>query len=298
LSKPIKFNQKSLIGVGFMLPAIIVVFFLVLYPIWMTIMLSFQKIKFFGIATTTGASFTLKNYVKLFESSDFWHSLMITCLYTLIAVAVAFAIGLFTALMLNQKFVGRRVARVIILLVWPVPAVAVSLMFIWMFDASFRVINYILRSMHLITDNIAWLSTPVAAFAAVTITTIWKSYPFFTLMLLAGLQAIPKELYEAANVDGANRLQQFKNITMPALRSVVTISLVLNGLWVFRNFDIIYVMTEGGPMRSTETLSVQLYQEAFKYFHISYGSAIGVVSLIICLFILVVAIPSLSKEFY
>jgi multiple sugar transport system permease protein len=297
LNKTRKIDQKSLIGIGFMLPAVIVVLLLVLYPIWMTIMLSFQKVKFFG-AVAANTSFTLKNYTKLFASGDFWHSLIITCLYTLIAVAVAFIIGLLTAMMLNQKFAGRRVARVIILLVWPVPAVAVSLMFIWMFDASFGIINYILRSLHLIVGNIAWLSTPTTAFAAVTVTTVWKSYPFFTLMLLAGLQAIPKELYEAADVDGANRFEQFKSITIPALRSVATISLVLNGLWVFRNFDVIYVMTEGGPMRSTETLSVQLYQEAFKYFHISYGSAIGVVSLIICLLIVVVAIPSLSKDFY
>ncbi len=292
-----KYDQKSLIGVGFMLPATLVVLFLVIYPIWKTILFSFQKIKFFGVATTSN-TFTLRNYVKLFESGEFWNSLLITCLYTLIAVAVAFAIGLFTAVMLNQTFIGRRAARVIILLVWPVPAVAVALMFIWMFDSSFGVVNYLLQSFHLIDTNIAWLSTPVPAFTAVTATTIWKSYPFFTLMLLAGLQSIPKELYEAADVDGASRFQQFTKITIPALRSVATISLVLNGLWVFRNFDIIYVMTEGGPMRSTETLSVQLYQEAFKYFHISYGSAIGVVSLVICLLMVAAAIPSLSKEFY
>ena len=286
-----------MISVGFMLPAVAVVVSLVIYPIMKTLVLSFQNVRFFGVPAQN-IHFTLENYYKLLYSPSFWHSLNVTAIYTLASVLIAFVIGLVTALLLNHKFKGNRIARIAFLLAWPIPGVVVSLMFVWMFDSSFGVINYILRSLNIISTNLMWLSSPKMALAAVISATVWKGYPFFTLMLYAGLQGIPKELYEAASADGATVIDKFKYITLPGLRTVITISIILNGLWAFREYDIIFVMTGGGPARSTETLPIKLYQEAFQYFHISYAAAIGVISLIICLIAIAVSAPLLRKEFY
>ncbi len=290
-------TRKKMISIGFILPASIIVVSLIIYPIIQTVILSFQNVRFWGVAANN-IHFTLENYYKLYYSSSFWSSLNITAIYTFVSVSIAFLIGLVTALLLHTKFKGNRIARIAFLLAWPIPSVAVSLMFIWMFDSSFGVINYILKSFNIITTNVLWLSSPTTALTAAICATVWKGYPFFTLMLYAGIQGIPEELYEAASVDGATAIDKFKYITIPGLRTVIAISILLSGLWVFRTFDIIFIMTGGGPARSTETLPIKLFQEAFQYFRISYASAIGVIGLAICIIVIAIVAPLLRKEFY
>ena len=290
-------KKKKMISFGFMLPVAIIVFSLVIYPIVQMFILSFQNVRFLG-ATAHNIHFTLENYYKLVHSPSFWSTLNITGIYVLATTLIAFVIGLATALLLNQKFKGNHIARIAFLLAWPIPGVVVSWIFIWMFDPSFGVINYILRSLRIISTNLAWLSSPNTALAATISATVWKAYPFFTLMLYAGLQGIPEELYEAASVDGATAIDKFKCITLPGLRSVITISVLLSALWVFRTFDIIFLMTGGGPFGSTEILPVKLYQEAFSYFHMSYAATMGVITFVICAIVIAASTPILKKEFY
>jgi multiple sugar transport system permease protein len=291
-------RRKRILAIAFLLPAIAILMLLVVYPLARTFQLSFQNLRFFGVVPPGAEAFSLRNYQRLLNSPNFWSSLRLSGIYTVVATGLSFGIGLGTALLLHQKFRGQQIARVLILIIWPIPSVTIAVVFTWLFDSAFGVVNYLLRSANLISQNIMWFTTKWPAVIATIAATVWKGYPFFTLMFLAGLQTIPIELYEAAQVDGASALQRFRHITFPALRTVAAIATILNGLWVFRSFDFIYVMTGGGPARATETLPITLYREAFNYFNLSYASAIGVVTFLLCAIVIVLSMPLLRDEFY
>lgn len=278
-------------------PAVLFSSLVIIYPLLSIIYLSFKNIKFFG-AVNIPSGFTLANYERILGAGSFWDALGRTAVYTTVAVAFAFAIGMSLALMLNMKIRFQRVFRVLVLLAWPIPGVVVSILFMWMFDANFGIVNSILQSVGIISGNVPWLVNSATAFPAVIIATIWKGYPFFALMLLAGLQSVPEELYESAKIDGAGSFQRFRHITIPALGQVIAISVLQNGLWVFRNYDLISTMTGGGPNRATETLPMLLYNEAFKFSRMGSAAAVGVMGLLVCTIVVVLFIPALKKQFY
>lgn len=293
-------NEKKnhRMALGFALPAALFSLILIIYPLLTTIKLSFQDIKFIGSKTGNSTGFTTENYEKLFTNTEFWDALFRSFFYTFTSLAMAFLMGLGLALLLNRKFRFQKLTRTLILLAWPIPGVIVALLFTWMFDGNYGIINEILKSLHIIDSNVKWLSGEATAMATVVLSTIWKSYPFFTLTLLAGLKGISSDFYEAAAIDGANAWQRFTKITLPALRSVIVTSLLLNGLWTFRNYDLISNITGGGPNQATETLPLLLYNQAFKYYNMGYASAIGIVSLLVCSIFVILAMPSLKKQFY
>jgi len=163
----------------------------------------------------------------------------------------------------------------------------------WM--VGYRLVD---RSLGLISTDISWYTNESTALIAVIVPTLWKGYPFFTLTLLAAMQSIPGNLYEAAEVDGASAWQRFTNITWPGIRGQATLALVLNGLWVFREFDIIYAATGGGPSKTTETLGIRAYNEAFGYFYMGRAAVIGVLMLAIALAAVLLARKQLRKEFF
>ena len=227
-----------------------------------------------------------------------WHSAWVSFAYTFGTIVPAFGIGLGTALLLNRVFPWRRWLRSLMLLPWAVPGVMVSIVFLWLFDASFGVVNYALRSLGLIAVDVAWYTNESTALIAVIVPTIWKAYPFFTLTLLAALQSIPDDLYEGAGVDGASARQRFANITWPGIRGPAVLALILNGLWAFREFDIIFAATGGGPAKATETLGIRAYNEAFGYFYMGRAAVIGVLMLAIAFVFVLVARRELRKEFF
>lgn len=281
-----------------LLPETLFVFVVILYPLYLTLKLSFFQVDLFDIAKPLTSSPTLRNYAEMFSDRAFWQSLKVSALYTFYATPLTFLVGFGLALLLQQPHRGRRIFRVLLAMPWAIPTAVGSMVFMVIFDSSFGVANYFLTRFHLAPGNIDWLGSPTTALATIVVTTIWKNCPFFMLMLLAGLQGIPVEFYEAARVDGAGRVRQFVSITLPALRSVITISLMLNALWVFREFDTIYVMTGGGPARMTESLAVSIYQEAFRFFHVGRASALGIVTFVVCLGIVLACHKPLRKEFY
>jgi multiple sugar transport system permease protein len=291
-------QKQNLLAYLFLTPATLTVLVIIIYPLYVALDLSFRKVRMFQLDMRHTTPISIANYSKMFHSPYFWNSLRVTLAYTVVGVAGALILGMITALLLNKDFRGRQVARLAILLPWAIPGVVATIIATWLFDSSYGVINYILQSLGIISSNVAWLTRARTAFAAVSATTIWKSYPFFTLMLLAGLQAIPKELNEAAVVDGANAYQRFAYITLPALRHVIVIATILNGLWIFKQFEIIYVMTGGGPARATETLAIQIYQEAFKFFNMGYASAIGIFTLLAAMVGVSAMLRLSAKEFY
>ncbi len=224
----------------------------------------------------------LDNYTRLVGDPAFWHALLITGVYTLCVLVGAYALGLVTALLLRPKFPGRGAARTVAILPWAVPQVVAVLVWVWMFDSNYGVVNYLLQLLGIGDGHVKWLEDQQLAFLAVVVVSVWVLYPVATTMLLAGLQGIGDELYEAARMDGASRWQQFRYVTLPGLAPVNLVLVLLLVLLGFtRVVTIIYVMTGGGPGRATETLPLQTYLEAFKYHELGYASAVGTTVLIL-----------------
>lgn len=270
------------------LPAAIVMGAVVLYPIVTTARLSLTDAPLISL---TGPSFVgLANYAYWLSNPDFWRSLLITLLYTAGVTIGAYLIGLGTALLLNLEFPGRAILRGLVLLPWAVPEVAAVMTWNWMLDFQYGIVNSLLGS------TVGWVTDSVIAPWTVTIVTIWKQFPLATVVLLAGLQAIPAELYEAADVDGASKLQQFAHVTLPGLRPVNKVLIMLLMLYSFKRISIVYLLTGGGPARATEILPVTTYLEAFKYFRLGSASAVGMLALIVTLIIALVYSKLFMRE--
>jgi multiple sugar transport system permease protein len=225
-----------------------------------------------------------------------WAAFGHSAIYTIGALVPAFLAGLVFALLFNRAFPARRWLRSLLLLPWAVPGVVVSITFLWMLDASYGVVNAMLRDLGLSTSDIAWFVDARTAMAAVIVPTVWKSFPFFTITILAALQSIPVTLYEAARVDGASAWQQFVHVTWPGIHKPAMLAVLLNALWTFREFDIIYASTRGGPAGATETLGILVYREAFESFRFGTAAAIGVLMLATATVFVLLATRVLREE--
>ena len=272
-------------------PALIIMIAVVIVPIVEAVSMSFQsynltkpkKIGFIGLA----------NYAKLFQDPLFWSSLLRTIIWVACAVGFQFRFGFILAQLLNRSFRGRGVARAVSLIPWVTPGVLIALMWRWLFDGNYGVINDLLLRMGIIHEKIAWLSRMDTALPSVIITIIWQGIPFFALMILAGLQGIPGELYEAADIDGASGPQKLFYVTIPALKNTIAVTTMLRIIWVANSVDVIWNMTEGGPAYASQTLSVYVYKEA-NVLNMGYASAMAIM---LMLLLLLVAIPYLRTTF-
>ena len=273
------------------------VILIIAYPLFISFDLSLQDVKLPRIGETR-KPFTFKNYQKLFNSSEFWMTCWVTVKLVSAVTAGSVIIGVSTALLVNHRFRGRTVARIAMALPWAVPEVIAVVIFAWIFDSSFGLMSWLFIKLGLTDQMIAWVSTPGPAFWALTVTMVWKGFPFVSIMTLAGLQSIPPDYYAAARVDGANALQRFRWITIPCLMPVLGVTLVLVMLWVFRDFSIIKVLTEGGPLKTTQTLSIMTYDQAFGFFKFGYASAVGIVTLVICVLASLAMIGRQSRAMY
>ncbi len=265
-----------------LLPALTLLALTLFWPILRAIDLSRFDVALLGLGRRQ-VDVGLGNFAQLLGDGTFWNALRVTALYSVGTVAPAYLLGLATALLLQQRFPGRGLARLLAIIPWAVPAIVAVLIWTWLLDPRYGIVNHCLRLLGLIAGNLAWLSDPALAPVAVILVTVWQFYPIATVMLLGGLQTIPDEHYEAASIDGAGALDRFRWITLPGLRPVTVVLLLLLTLNAFRTVTIVYVMTGGGPAGATETLSVLTYQTAFKFFKVGYASAIGVVLLLLCL---------------
>jgi multiple sugar transport system permease protein len=290
--------RSRLYAFALLTPAVIVVLLIIVYPLFMAAQMSFFDVQIFRADRGFTGEPGFYNYSYMFDTPAFWRALRITLYYVAFGVVGSFGLGLFTATLLNQPFPGRGLARILVVLPWPIPGVVAATVFMWMFNSSFGVVNYLLLRLNIVDTPVQWFTQSVPALVAVIAATVWKGYPFFTISLLAGMQSIPKELYEAARVDGASAVEQFRFITIPALRPIIGIALVISTLWQFRVFDVIFVMTGGGPSGATETLAIQIYREAFQYFQMSYAAAVGMVTLTLSVIATVFYLRFTSKSFY
>jgi len=225
----------------------------------------------------------LGNYLKIFKDHDLLQTLIQTLVWTLGSIILQFILGLVSALILNESFRGRGLARALLLIPWAMPSVAGALSWKWLYNAQYGLINYLLSSLHIISDPINWVGSSSTAMFSAILTNTWRGFPFMAIMLLAGMQNISKDLYDASAVDGANFLNQLSYITIPLLKPVIFVVTLLSGIWTFNNFSYIYVLTGGGPAGLTEILVTYVYKNAFSFFHFGYAAALSILLFIIVL---------------
>ena len=269
-----------------MAPALVVISVVIVFPLLRSLVLSVQRYDL-----TEPASLDqwvgLTHFVKLFNSEFFLAAWKTAFIYGLGTVSGQFVVGFACALLLNRvKF--RNWYRGVFLLPWVIPPISAALLWWWIFDLSHGLINLTLKSAGLISQYIPWISSPDLALFSVIGATVWRLFPFDMVMLLAGLQTIPDELLDAAAVDGANRLQQFRHVMVPHMRNLIVVILLLTSIWSFQEFTMIWGITKGGPIYTTRTLNLFIYQDAFEFFKMGEAAAAGVTWLIALLFLSIV----------
>ena len=286
---------KTATPYGFVAPTVILLTALMIIPIVLVIGYSVSS----GSITSKNPTFAgVDNYVELLTNGDFWNAALNTLLFTVCSVAAHLVIGLGFSMMLNSKLLGavpRAVFRVIYILPWLFTASIIAVLWRLLLDPQ-GVINYLLETIHLTGSPIAWFGDPGTAMLAVTVMNIWAGYPFFMISLLAGLQGVPSDLYEAARVDGASPLQQFFNVTLPHLKPIIVSMAMLDVLWTTQQFALIWLTTGGGPISVTEMLSTFTYKLAFTGFDFSMASTSAVIVLIFSLGVAVFYVRSQRSE--
>lgn len=225
----------------------------------------------------------LRNYSRLFSDPAFFDALGITVRYTVLSVVLGVALGLVAALAIDRPFRGRAVVRCILLFGWAVPNVAAALIWLWIFNGQSGVLNDMTQALGF--GRLGWLTSPALAMPSLLAVTVWQVGPFVMLVVLAALQSVPGEVREAARIDGADALNVFRTVTLPHILPALQLVALLVAVWSIRKFDIIYLMTGGGPVGSTSTLVVRLRQVAFEDFDLGLASAYGVVGLVLALLV-------------
>jgi trehalose/maltose transport system permease protein len=267
-----------------LIPSLAIVAFVAIYPLGKTVYQSFTNQEFLALEPTRWVG--LENYRELWHDTVFRSAVWKTVEFTLITVGLEFALGLAIALVVNSSFKGRGVMRAIMLVPWAIPTVVAAQMWKWMLDDTFGVVNDAGTRLHILSHSHAWISDPSTALAAVCAVDVWKTTPFVALLLLAGLQVIPGDLYEAADVDGASQLQQFWKITLPLLAPAILVTLIFRTLDALRVFDVFYVFFGNRP--DTQTMSIYNQDTIVGSGHVGYGAAISVaIFLIIALFVVI-----------
>ncbi|MCS3742063.1 MULTISPECIES: carbohydrate ABC transporter permease [unclassified Rhizobium] len=254
-------------------PAALLLALIIVYPVCRLAYTSF-----FSLSLTSGlpAEFAgLENYRLMIDDPVFWETTWNTVLITLITVPGALIVGLWLALMANLPFRSQWPVRLSLLVPWALPLSFAGLIFAWFFHSEYGVVNDVLNRVGL--PGVIWFNSPNWAFAAICLTIIWKTSSFMALIILAGLQTIPRSLYEAADVDGAGRLRQFFEITLPLLKPSIVVALIFRTITSLQTFDIPYMMTGGGPGTSTATLAMYIHQNTVSFLDLGYGSALAVV---------------------
>ncbi|MFD6176081.1 MULTISPECIES: carbohydrate ABC transporter permease [unclassified Isoptericola] len=274
-----------------LLPGVALLAGVVLYPLIAALVTAF----FEQSLVLPGRTFVgLQNIVDVLQG-DFLRLLRQTLVFTLGTTILPFVIGFALALALNTRIRGAKVLRGLMLIPWLVPGVVVSFLWMWIFNANYGVMNALLQSIGLIDDPQAWLAQPATAMGAVVLAKTWQSFPWMMVMLLAGLQTVPVELHEAAEMDGAGTVRRFFAITLPHLKGIVGLVVLLEFIWNFQHFDIIYVLTGGGPAGATQTFATAVYETAFQGYDLGKAGALGLLWMILLMALVVVYVRFSEK---
>ena len=263
----------------FLLPVLVVLLLLFGYPLINSIVMAFQNYK---LTAPNDIYFNgFENFQKLFGDPDGLMILKNSIIYVVISVAGQFLLGLTLALALKKQFKGRGLYQSIVFLPWAFSGFVVGLIFRWSFNGEYGVVNNLLMKLGIIDNNIAWLGTPGYSLAVVIIAMIWMGIPFFAIMILAALQSIPADVYEAADVDGCGTVRQFFQITLPYIKPTLITTVLLRTIWIFNSLDLVVIITDGGPANSSQTLPAYMYSKAFGSYDFGFAAALGVMLMII-----------------
>lgn len=288
--------QHDNVGFWFVLPAFLYMLIFVGYPIVSNIILSFQDVTMRTLTAPQKPFVKLENYSAIFKDPIFIKSLANTLLFTVSCLLVQFLIGFALAVFFNQNFKLAKPIRGLLMMPWMIPITVTALMFKFIFGTDVGILNFFLQKLGLIQQNIDWLTSSRTAMLAIIIANIWIGIPFNMILISTGLTTIPKELYESASIDGANKVRTFFSITLPLLKPTIHSVLILGFIYTFKVFDLVYVMTSGGPVNSTHMLSTYSYKLSFEMFKYSKGSAVANVLFVILLVIGVFYLKMTSGE--
>jgi multiple sugar transport system permease protein len=278
----------------FLLPAMLVTLAVVLIPAAQTVWMSLHD---FVLYRPRSVPFIgLGNFRRLLGDELFWISLVNSVWWIGLVVGLQFALGFLTALLLNQSFWWRGIARSMIIIPWALPSVIIGLTWTWMYDFNVGVLNDIMVRLGLIAKPVAWLAQPDTAFYSIVVALIWQGFPFFAVTILAGLQTIPEELYEAAEVDGATRLQRLRHVMVPGIADIVATALLLRTIWVANSLDVILVMTGGGPGYATHTLPLYAFLKAYSGMEFGYAGALALSLTFILLGVVYIYVRRAARE--
>jgi ABC-type sugar transport system permease subunit len=265
--------REGILALWLLAPAMVAMGAVAVVPLAQSLWMSLHRVElaFPGPRPFVG----LQNYLTAVQSPEFWKSAGVTVYFTVASVALELGAGLLGAVLLNEEFRGRQLLRSLVLIPWAMLTLSTALMWFWIYNPTYGILNALLVRLGVVDAPVVWLGDPLWAMPAVIVADAWKTTPFMTLLLLAGLQPIPWTLYEAAAVDGASRWQIFRYVVLPLLRPALLVAVILRSLQAFKVFDMIFVLTAGGPADATRVLAVYTYQQAFRYFHVGYGSALA-----------------------
>jgi multiple sugar transport system permease protein len=265
------FDGRNLLGALFMLPAAAILILFLAYPLALGFWLGLTDTKIGGVGRFVG----LENFVSLAKDTVFWLSVFNTTFYTVVASVIKFALGLYLALLLNERLPFKSVIRAIVLLPFVVPTVLSAIAFWWIYDSQFSIISWVLIKLGFIHAYIDFLGDPWNARWSVIVANVWRGIPFVAITLLAGLQTISPSLYEAATLDGASNWQRFRYITLPMLSPIIAVVMTFSVLLTFTDFQLIYTITRGGPINATHLMATLSFQRAITGGHLGEGAAIS-----------------------
>lgn len=272
-------RRRQWLGLGFVTPTIAIIAVILVYPVLQSIILSvgdssldgFEPYRFVG----------LKHYIALWNDSRFWKSLSVTLLFTFISIPLELVLGVMLALLMNESFRGKGVARLAVLFPWALPTALNALIWRWMYNADYGVFNALGTQTGLLAQPVNWLGDETLAMMSMVVVSVWKTSSFMALIILAGLQSIPRDLFEAGRIDGMNRWQEFREITLPLLKGSILVALIIRSMDALRTFELPFNLTDGGPNSATETLSLYAYKTLFQFVEFNAGAAIVVVQFLI-----------------
>lgn len=280
-----------------LLPALLLIFGLVGYPVLRTLWLSFNDAGLAAIVSGEMEFVGLDNYATLVTDAHYRRVFLVTAVFGLSCVAATMVIGVGVALLLNQRFRGRIVLGVLVLLPWAMPRVAAATIWRWLFHDQYGVVNWSLAAIGLEQfDGFAWFVRPLPAFTAIGVVVVWQSFPFVAISVLAALQSIPDDVIDAAKIDGAGPAQRLRHVTLPMIKPVLLVMVVISTIWDFKVFDQVFVMTQGGPARSTEVLAITTWREAFTQLDFGLGSALAMAMFLILTVVTVVYVRLIRED--
>lgn len=280
-----RYFKREGTGLLFVLPAFIYMLIFVGYPIISNIILSFKDVTASNLVNGERKFVGLTNYIEIAQDEVFLKSMSNTLIFTVSCLVIQFLIGFALALLFNKKFSFAKPLRGISLIPWMVPITVTALIFKLLFATDIGVLNYILKSLHIISENVEWLTQRKTAMFALICANVWIGIPFNMILISTGLTTIPKELYESAAIDGATKVKAFFKITLPLLRPTIESVIVLGFIYTFKVYDLVYVMTSGGPVNSTHMLSTYSYKLSFDMFKYSKGSTVANVLFVILMIV-------------